>query len=643
MLPSLIHSLCFLFCSRIYTLMDIHEHGVCVDKKKQRVKCNYCGKEVQGFSRLKFHLGGVSGDVTLCEQVTFNVREAFRSMVMKQKLSSAAAKAKRVHKRGRIDISSSKSGSPEEGTTTVMFMKQKLSSTAAAAETRRVVGNVQMGNGLNKRGRLEISSTKSVSPEKRTTSVEDMNFQSNNAQKCIARFFYETGFNFSAVDSPGFREMMSVSGGSGDIPGSHDLDGWMLQEALKEVQDHVKKIKDSWAVTDSPAGPVYLKSFDVSDIKSNANALISLVDGVAEEVGVHNVVQIIACSTSGWVGELGKSFASNNMFWSVSISHCFELMLVEIEKMDSFGGILDKVNNITEFLYNNPLVWELFKDPSHGKDMKISSSSSEFEFVTPYLTLENVLKAKNNLAAMFASSDWNKEEGTSVSKFVKDPSFWESVERLVKSTSPMIRGLCLFSTANNQHIGYIYDTMDGIKESIAKELSKEERCYKPVWDVIDDVWNKHLHSPLHVTGYFLNPAAFYSTDFSSDPEVTTGFVSSLVHMVKECHVQAKISTQLKMYTLGQGCFDEASQAAQITDIAPAEWWAQKASQHPELQSFAIKILSQTCEGASRYKLKRSIAERLLLTRGMSRSQKKHMEEFAFVHYNLHLQRFKATY
>lgn len=75
----------------------------------------------------------------------------------------------------------------------------------------------------------------------------------------------------------------------------------------------------------------------------------------------------------------------------------------------------------------------------------------------------------------------------------------------------------------------------------------------------------------------------------------------------------------------------------------AEWWAQKASQHPELQSFAIKILSQTCEGASRYKLKRSIAERLLLTRGMSRSQKKHMEEFAFVHYNLHLQRFKATY
>lgn len=66
--------------------MEIREHGVTVDKKKQRVKCNYCGKEVQGFWRLKLHLGGVSGDVTLCDQVTFNVREAFRSMVMKQKI-----------------------------------------------------------------------------------------------------------------------------------------------------------------------------------------------------------------------------------------------------------------------------------------------------------------------------------------------------------------------------------------------------------------------------------------------------------------------------------------------------------------------------------------------------------------------------
>ncbi|XP_018438278.2 uncharacterized protein LOC108810674 [Raphanus sativus] len=618
------------------TFMDIREHGVCVNKIKNRYTCNYCGKEVQGICRLKLHLGGVGIDVTHCDQVASNVKKTFRSMVMKQRHGSTAAAA------------------------------------AAESETSRVIGNVQMGNGYHhKRGRSEISSSRSVVE---SSNEHDVNIQSNKARKCIGRFFYESGIAFSAVDSPSFREMiMSVAGGGGGgdeetglkIPGSRDLSGWMLQEALKEVEEYVKRVKDSWAVTgcsilldawvdeekgrdlvtfiaDSPAGPVYLKSFDVSDIKRDTNALISLVEGVAEEVGVGNVVQIIACSTTGWVGELGKSFASNNsnIFWSVSISHCFELMLAEISKMDSSRGILDKVNSIIKFLRSNPLVWELFKDPSHRHDMR--DSSSEFEFVRPYLTLENVLKAKDNLAKMFFSSVWSKEEGTAVSKLVNDWSFWESVERLVRSTSPLIRGLCLLSTANNQHVGYVYDTMDGIKESVAKELSDEELPYEPVWDVIDDVWNNHLHSPLHVTGYFLNPGAFYSGDFSSDHEVTTGFISSLVYMVKDCHVQAKISAQLKMYSLGQGCFDEASQANQITDIAPAEWWVQKASQHPELQSFAIKILSQTCEGASRYKLKRNVAEKLLLTRGMSRREKQHLEELAFVHYNLHLQRFKGT-
>ncbi|VVA97444.1 unnamed protein product [Arabis nemorensis] len=632
--------------------MDIHEHGVCVDKKKYRVKCNHCGKEMQSWSRLKCHLGSVGHDVTPCDEVSLTVREMFHDMVMKEKPSLTPVK--RVigevrmgngHKRGRKQDSSSKSVSPENVNP----------------------AKVQVGNG-HKRGRKD-SSGKSVSPETVNTGAEanKQDLLSRKSQMSIGRFFYEFCIDFSAVDSPFFEEMLRVTNeGGGQIrhtlPNSHDLNGWMLQETLKEVQDHVKNIKESWAITgcsilldawvdqkgrdlvafvaDCPAGPVYLISFDVTGIKNDVNALTSVVDGLLEEVGVHNVIQIIACSTSGWVGELGKSFAGNNnkVFWSVSISHCFELMLVKIGEMDSFGGILDKVNNISEFVNNNPAVWKLFEDHSNGIDMAVSSS--EFEFVMPYLTLENIFKAKNKLAAMFASSDCNKE-GIKISKFMKDSSFWESVERLVKSTSPLIRGLLLLSTANNQHLGYIYDTMDGIKDSIAREFNHEELCYKPLWDVIDEVWNKHLHSHLHVTGYFLNPAAFYSTDFNSDPEVTIGFISSLVRIVKECHIQAKISTQLEMYTLGKDCFNEASHADLISEIAPAEWWAQKASQCPELQSFAIKILSQTCEGASRYKLKRSLAEQLLLTEGLSRREKKHLEELAFVHYNLHLQSCKA--
>ncbi|XP_024015260.1 uncharacterized protein LOC112088936 [Eutrema salsugineum] len=418
---------------------------------------------------------------------------------------------------------------------------------------------------------------------------------------------------------------MTVS--SGKIPDSYGLNECMHQEALKEVEDYVKKIKGSWAVTgssilldawvdkkgrdlvtfvaDSPAGPVYLKSFDVSDIKTNVSALTSLVNGLVDEVGVHNVIQIVACSTSGWVGELGKSFEGNNkeVFWSVSVSHCFELILRKLARKDSLKDIVDDVNKITGFINNNPLILDLVKKHSSGKDVIVPS---ELEFVIPYLSLERIFEAKK--AGMFASSDWKKYEDITISKL---------------------------------QVGTIYDTMDCIKESIAKEFNDKKRCYMPVWDVIDDVWNRHLHSPLHAAGYFLNPTTFYATDFSLDSEVATGLISSLVHVVKERQVQAKVATQLDMYKLNEDCFKETSQADQSPGISPAEWWAQKASKHRELQGFAIKILSQTCEGASRYKLERSFAEKMLLTEGMSHSELKHREELVFVHYNLHLQSCKA--
>ena len=511
-----------------------------MNENERRVRCKHCGKEMTGLNRLKRHLSGTSSRMTPCTQVTLTIREAFRDEVTKEESDLTAAKSKRV-------------------------------------------GEVQMGND-HKRGREEEEEEEDSS--RKNESAENEFLLSNKAQKCIGRFFYEHCFDFSSVDSLSFREMIAATSLVGEmklkIPDSEELNGCMLQEAVEEVQDHVNKIKDSWAITgcsilldawvdqkghdlvtfvaDSPAGPVYLNSFYVSDIKKDVAALTSLVYGVVEDVGVHNVVQIIACSTSGWVGELGQSFKSNNLnvFWSVSVSHCFELMLVEIVKMESFKYILEKVSNITEFINNN-------REDSQG----MTVSSSEFEFVKPYLAAGTILKAKNNLEAMVASPDWNKEEGTTVSTLVKDSSFWECVERLVKSTSPLIRSLHLFSTVyNSQHAGYVYDTMDGIKESIAKELNNEELCYKPLWRVIDDVWNNHLHSPLHVAGYFLNPAAFYSTDFQNDTEVTTDFISALGYLVQECQVIAKIGRQLKMYRLGKGCFNEASQADQITGVIP---------------------------------------------------------------------------
>ncbi|KAG8374723.1 hypothetical protein BUALT_Bualt10G0025600 [Buddleja alternifolia] len=57
-------------------LIDIRNHGVVVDPLKQKVKCNYCNKVVSnGFYRLKYHLGGIKGDVSPCLEVPVHVKE----------------------------------------------------------------------------------------------------------------------------------------------------------------------------------------------------------------------------------------------------------------------------------------------------------------------------------------------------------------------------------------------------------------------------------------------------------------------------------------------------------------------------------------------------------------------------------------
>ncbi|GMQ07738.1 hypothetical protein CsSME_00051812 [Camellia sinensis var. sinensis] len=65
--------------------INIHDHGTALDDHKRRIECNYCGKVVSGFSRLKCHLGGIRGDVVPCEKVPTNVKDLMRDKLLEKK------------------------------------------------------------------------------------------------------------------------------------------------------------------------------------------------------------------------------------------------------------------------------------------------------------------------------------------------------------------------------------------------------------------------------------------------------------------------------------------------------------------------------------------------------------------------------
>lgn len=67
----------------------------------------------------------------------------------------------------------------------------------------------------------------------------------------------------------------------------------------------------------------------------------------------------------------------------------------------------------------------------------------------------------------------------------------------------------------------------------------------------------------------------------------------------------------------------------------ALWWASYGHRSPELQKFAIKILSQPCSGASRFKLKKDISE-LAHEEGRSCIEQQMFRNMEFVQNNLRL-------
>lgn len=76
------------------------------------------------------------------------------------------------------------------------------------------------------------------------------------------------------------------------------------------------------------------------------------------------------------------------------------------------------------------------------------------------------------------------------------------------------------------------------------------------------------------------------------------------------------------------------------------WWLKHGGECPELQWLAIRILSQQCVGASKFRLRRNLVETLLTSNRRDPIEQKWMLDTIFLQYNLQLQNFtscKAKY
>ncbi|KAK9282112.1 hypothetical protein L1049_005024 [Liquidambar formosana] len=168
------------------------------------------------------------------------------------------------------------------------------------------------------------------------------------------------------------------------------LDGWIDKKSQNFAN----------ILVDNPKGPMYLCSSDISASIIEGNALQSLIDGVLDEVGVKNVVQIVTYSTSSCMEVVGKLLMEKHsmVFWTVSASHCMELILEKIELIGSVKTILDKATTITKFFHSNAKILKLMRNYTEGHNLV---KSSKFRLAKLFLNLEKIVLEKKNLESVF--------------------------------------------------------------------------------------------------------------------------------------------------------------------------------------------------------------------------------------------------
>eukprot|EP00253_Pinus_taeda_P001478 PITA_01478 len=132
-------------------------------------------------------------------------------------------------------------------------------------------------------------------------------------------------------------------------------------------------------------------------------------------------------------------------------------------------------------------------------------------------------------------------------------------------------------------------SMDRAKEAIKTFYKGNESKYLPIWQIIDSRWDRQLHSPMHAAGAYLNPSLFYN---------------------------------------------EGSSIQRDPKVMRAHWWIDCGTEAPQLQEFAIRVLSQPCS-ASSWECNSSVFEHIH-NKNRNKLEHERLEKLVFIYYNLRM-------
>ncbi|XP_057865649.2 uncharacterized protein LOC131073259 isoform X2 [Cryptomeria japonica] len=510
---------------------------------------------------------------------------------------------------------------------------------------------------------------------KRAKGPLEMSFQNEAgdiAEEDIGRCIYANGLAFNVVCSPYWQKMVrsineAPRGFKG--PGYEKVRTILLDKEVKNVENSLKPIRDSWIETgvsivsdgwkdarNCPLvnvlavytrGAMFLRAVDCEGQLKDSPFIANILFQAIEQVGPQNVVQVITdnaknCRAAGLLVEERYK----HIFWTPCAVHSLNLMLQKIgNKIEWIKKMYGDAQEIQMFITNHHMSQAIFRQFSRLELLKVA----ETRFASQTIVLRRLVKVKEALSRMVTNANWSiwrqsiGTRGAAIKAMILDDSWWDLAEYLLRFTEPIL-SMNRYTDMDRPCLGEVYDGIDSMIKDMKtiinqKEQDPEEKFFKEIQKIMVERWNK-MTTRLHLLAFALSPK-YYSREVLNksstrvapyrDHEVAIGYKAALRRLFPDS-LRAVVRAEVMSFTSTDDCGIEALEDKANVDAH--KWWYYHGEIYQNLQPIAVKVLSQVASSSSSERNWSTYSFIHSIKRNKLHSKK--AEDLVYVHSNLRL-------
>jgi hypothetical protein len=232
----------------------------------------------------------------------------------------------------------------------------------------------------------------------------------------------------------------------------------------------------------------------------------------------------------------------------------------------------------------------------------------ETRFATQFIMLDRLKYCKQavvncyidpSLAESVSAKSQSYKDLFKVAKdLIFDPKFWKDVDYIHSIMEPIILLLRLTDNDNKIPVGFVgilYHKYYTFTIHVANFMYRNRNQRNDIVKLVDDRWVE-LHSPLHSAGFCVHPA--YQVFHQHTNEDVWKDLLYLLDRWCDLPTKKSILAQFIVYRERRGIFSrDVALGFDVSTDDPIAWWSNFGCEVPQLQAFAIKVLSQ-CVTAS---------------------------------------------